>query len=131
MSRFISWLAIGVSAAFLVVASASFSLDAIAWLAFAIAIGTLVVSAGVAYYNRAYVPSLSTALLIVVISAWTIVASRVFSPATVQHLALGSSLAISGFALVGLTANELSHAGEAESAKGHSSERKSRLAAAA
>ena len=109
MSRFISWLTVGVAAAFLLVTSASFSLGAIKWLAFAIAVGTLVVSARIAYYERASVPSLYTALLIVLISAWTIVASLVFSEATVQNLALASSLAISGFALVGLTANELSH----------------------
>jgi hypothetical protein len=46
MSRFLSWLALGVAAAFLVVASASFSSAATAALAFAISIGTLVVSAG-------------------------------------------------------------------------------------
>ncbi|HEV2982111.1 MAG TPA: hypothetical protein VGX51_11815 [Solirubrobacteraceae bacterium] len=129
MSRFISWLATGVAAAFLIVAAASFSVGAVVWLAFGISVGTLVVSAGIAYYNRADVPSVSTALAIVVISAWTIVASLVFSPTTVQGLALASSLAISVLTLVGLTANELS--GAAHSVKDHSSERKSRLAAAA
>ena len=59
MSRFISWLTVGVAAAFLLVTSASFSLGAIKWLAFAIAVGTLVVSARIAYYERASVPSLS------------------------------------------------------------------------
>jgi hypothetical protein len=131
MSRFISWLTIGVAAAFLVVANTSFSVDTIVWLAFGIGIGTSAVSARIAHHSRAHVPSLYAALLIFVISAWTIVASLVFSPATVQDLALGSSLAISGLALVGLTANELSHAGAAESVKDHSSERKSSLAAAA
>jgi hypothetical protein len=57
MFRFISWLAVTVSAAFLVVVSASFSLSAIMPLAFAISIGTLVVSAAIAYYDRTYVPS--------------------------------------------------------------------------
>jgi hypothetical protein len=131
MSRFILWLTIGVSAAFLVVASASFSLGAIEWLAFAIGVGTLVVSAGIASYDRTSIPSLYAALLIVGISAWTIVASLVFSPATVQDLALGSTLAISGFALVGVTANELSHARALQSVKDHSTERQSGLAAAA
>ena len=40
MSRFISWLALGVAAAFLVVASVAFSPSAITALAFAISIGT-------------------------------------------------------------------------------------------
>lgn len=131
MSRFISWLAIGVSAVFLVVASASFSLGAIASLAFAISVGTLVVSAGIAYYDRTSIPSLYTALLVVGISAWTIVASLVFSQATVQHLALASALAIGGFAVVGLTANELSYEHAVQSASDSSTEREAKLAAAA
>jgi hypothetical protein len=40
MSRLISWLALGVAAAFLVVASVAFSPSAITALAFAISIGT-------------------------------------------------------------------------------------------
>ena len=131
MSRFISWLTVGVAAAFLLVTSASFSLGAIKWLAFAIAVGTLVVSARIAYYERASVPSLYPALLIVLISAWTIVASLVFSEATVQNLALASSLAISGFALVGLTANELSHERALQSVQNSSSKREARLPTAA
>jgi putative Mn2+ efflux pump MntP len=131
MSRFVSWLALAVAAAFLVVVSASFSLGAIAWLAFAISIGTLVVSAGIAVYDRRYVPSLVTAVVVAVISVWTIVASLVFSESTVQNLALGSSLAISGLALVGLTAHELSHVRAARSVKDSSTGREGRLAAAA
>jgi hypothetical protein len=131
MSRFIEWLVIGVAAAFLVVASASFSVDAIAWLAFAISIGTLLVSAGVAYYDGTDAPFLSTAVLVAVISAWTIVASLIFSHSTVQHLALASSLAISGLALVGLTANELAGKRAAQSVKDSSSEPEASLAAAA
>jgi hypothetical protein len=130
MSRFFSWLVIGIAAAFLVVVSASFSVAAVVWLAFAVSVGTLVVSAGIAYYNRGNAASLYTAVAIVVISAWTIVASLVFSPATVQGLALASALAISGLTIVGLTAHELSQPGAAESVEDHSSERESRLAAA-
>ena len=131
MSRFISWLALGVAAAFLVVASASFSPGAVAWLAFAIATGALVVSAGIAYYARSSAASMYTALVVVVISAWTIVASLVFSPSTAQHLALASSLAISGLAVVGLTTNELSHDHAAHSVTDRPTEREGKLAAAA
>jgi hypothetical protein len=42
------------------------------------------------------------------ISAWTIVASRVFSLPAVHDLTLAGALAISGLALVGLIAHELS-----------------------
>jgi putative Mn2+ efflux pump MntP len=131
MPRFLSWLALAVAAAFLVVVSVSFSLTTIATLAFAISIGTLVVSAGIAIYDRRYLPSLVTAGVIAVISAWTIVASLIFSQPTVQNLALAASLAISGLAVVGLTAHEVSLEQAAQSVKDSSTEREGRLAAAA
>jgi hypothetical protein len=107
--RFISWLAIGLAAAFLVVASASFSsLATIAWLAFGIGIGTLVVSVGIAYGYRDHIATLVTAMVTAVVSAWTIVASLIFSQPTVQSLALAGALALGGLAIVGLTVNELS-----------------------
>ena len=54
-------------------------------------------------------PAISTHVAVVtaVVSAWTIVASLVFSQPTVQNLAFAGSLAVAGLALVGLTANEL------------------------
>jgi hypothetical protein len=55
----------------------------------AVGIGTLVVSAGIAVYDRRYVPSLVLAVVVAAISAWTLVASLIFSPSTVQNLALG------------------------------------------
>ena len=131
MPRFLSWLAVAVAAAFLVVVSVSFSLTTIVTLAFAISIGTLVVSAGIAVFDRRYVPSLVTALVDTIISAWTIVASLIFSQSTVQNLALGASLAISGLAVVGLTANEVSHERAVQSVKDSSTDREGRLAAAA
>jgi hypothetical protein len=106
-TRYISWLAIGLAAAFLVVASNSFtSLAAIAALAFGIGIGTLIVSAGIAYRYRNHIPTLVTAVATAVVSAWTIVASVVFSQPTIQNLAFAGSLAIAGLALVGLTVHE-------------------------
>jgi putative Mn2+ efflux pump MntP len=131
MSRFVSWLALAVAGAFLVVVSASFSLAAIAALAFAVSIGTLVVSAGIAYYDRRSIPSQLTALVIAVISAWTIVASLVFSQSTARSLALGASLAISGLAVIGLTVHEVSQERAARSVNDTSTERRGSLAAAA
>ena len=131
MSRFISWLAVGVSAAFLIVATTAFSLGALVWLAFAISVGTLVVAVEIAYHDRHYVASLCAAVVVAVISAWTVVASLVFSPATVQHLAFAAALALSGLAIVGLTANELSLEHAAQSVADTSTEREARLAAAA
>lgn len=131
MSRYTAWVAIGVAAAFLVVATAAFSLGAVEWLAFSIAVGTLIVSACLAYADRAHAASLYTALVIVVISAWTIVASLVFSLSTVQSLALASALATAGLALVGLTEHEFSQVRAAQSGTETSGEGETRLAAAA
>jgi FtsH-binding integral membrane protein len=131
MPRFLSWLALGIAAAFLVVVSVSFAPTTIVTLAFAISIGTLVVSAGIAVYDRRYLPSLVTAVVVAVISAWTIVASLSFSQSTVHNLALGASLAISGLAVVGLTAHEVSRERAGQSVRDSSAEREGRLAAAA
>jgi hypothetical protein len=137
MTRYLSWLAVGIAAAFLVVASAAFSLPAVAWLAFAISIGTLIVSAAIAVLYRRSVATVSTAVPVALISAWTIVASLVFSESTVQNLALASSLAIAGLAIVGLTAHEVSleravnSALDVSSETDGSTEREARLAAAA
>jgi hypothetical protein len=137
MSRFVSWLAVGVAAAFLVVVSAGFSLAAIASLAFAVSIGTLIVSGGIAYADRRYPASALPAVSVALISAWTIVASLVFSESTVQNLTLASSLAIGGLTIVGLTAHEvwLEHAAahgveDSSTETGDSVEREARLAAA-
>jgi hypothetical protein len=46
-------------------------------------------------------------LVVAVVSAWTIVASQVFSQATVQNLPLASS-SIAALSLIGLTIHELS-----------------------
>jgi uncharacterized membrane protein len=106
--RFISWLALGIAAAFLVVASAAFNLPDIVALALGIGIGMLIVSLGVANAYREHIATLIPALLTAVVSAWMIVASQVFSQPTVQSLTLAESLAIGGLAIVGLTVHELS-----------------------
>jgi hypothetical protein len=128
LTRYISWLAIGLAAAFLVVASASFSsLAAIAWLAFAISTGTLIVAVSIAVRYRGHVPTLVAAVATALVSGWTLVASLVFPLPTVQNLALAGSLAICGLALIGLTAHERSIEAVAQSA---SDRRESKLAAA-
>jgi hypothetical protein len=107
MTRFIAWLAIGLAAAFLLIANVTFARSTTVWLAFGIGIGTLVVSAGLAYAYRRHAPTAAAAALCVVVSAWTVVASRVFTGDTVDHLILASTLAISAVAILGLTAHEI------------------------
>ena len=131
MYRFLSWMAIGIAAAFLVVATAAFSLPATRWLAFAIGLGTLAASAGVSYRYRRHIATLVTATTTALVSLWTVVASLVFSEPTVQNLALASGLALAGLAITGITEHELDR--ERAIAHGHpeSGERGSGLAAAA
>jgi FtsH-binding integral membrane protein len=128
---FMSWLIIAIAAAFLVVATAAFSLATITAFAFAIGIGTLLVSSVIAYYSRAHVASVTTAVLVALISAWTVVASLVFAQSTVQHIALASSLAIGALAVVGLTVHEVSLERAVPAAKDEPVEREAGLAAAA
>ena len=126
MPRYLSWLGLSVVAGFLVVASVGFAASTVTSLAFAISVVTLIISSGIAYVDRRHVLAAITAVLAAGVSAWTLVASLVFSSATVQTLAFAGSLAVVGLSLVGLTQHELSHVAE------HSSDtRKSRLAAAA
>ena len=105
--RFISWLAVGVAAAFLVVASTAFTLQDIVALALGVGAGILVVSVDIAYRFRGHILTLVTAVLTAAVSAWMIVESQVFSQATAQTLTLAASLAISGLALIGLGVHEL------------------------
>lgn len=129
-TRFASWVAVGIPAAFLIVATAAFRLEAIKWLAFAISIGTLVLSVGIAYRYRNELASLLTAVVTVAVSAWTIIASVVFSLGTVQNLTLASALAISGLALAGLVEHELATERIVRTHETEDSERKHKLAAA-
>jgi hypothetical protein len=131
MSRYLSWLAIAVAAAFLVVDSASPAVGSVTWLAFAISIGTLLVSSSITLTDHGHVVSRVTAGLIAAVSAWTIVASRVFSQSTVGHLALASSLAIAGLAAIGLTAHDIALERAAASGDVTPAERETTLAAAA
>jgi hypothetical protein len=128
--RFISWLVIGILAAFLVVATATFSIATIAWLAFAISIATGLTAAGIAYSCRHETASFLVAGAAVLVSAWTVVASLVFSDSSVQNLALASGLAIGALALGGLTEHERTLE-RAATGVDSDSEQRGRLAAAA
>jgi hypothetical protein len=107
MYRFLSLMAIGIAAAFLVVATAAFSLPVIKWLAFSIGFGTLIVSGSISFSYREHIPAVLTGLATALVSAWTVVASAVFSEASVQNLALASGLALAGLAIAGITEHEL------------------------
>ena len=105
--RFTSWIAVAVAAAFLVVAQASFVADTTMWLTFGIGAGALLVSSGLAVYYRKHLPTVATAGIVGVLSAWMIVSSLVFSLSTVVTLALGEGLALGALGVIGLAINEL------------------------
>jgi FtsH-binding integral membrane protein len=129
--RYISWLALGLAAAFLVVATAAFTLPVITALALAVSIGMLLVSLGIAREYRNQIATLVPALAAAVVSAWTIVASQVFAESTVQNLTLASALAISGLAIVGMTVHELSSERVVHSLEVGAGDHEAKLAAAA
>jgi hypothetical protein len=105
--RYASWLALGVAAAFLVVAASSFSLSSISAITFGISVGTTVAAAAMAIAFRKHLVSAATAVVAFALSGWTIVASQVFVQTTVQNLALASGLGLAALAIIGLTAHEL------------------------
>jgi hypothetical protein len=131
MYRFLSWMTIGVAAAFLVVATAAFSLPVIKWLAFAIGFGTLIVSGSTGFSYRQHIPTVLTGLATALVSAWTVVASVVFSEATVQNLALASGLALAGLAIAGITEHELAMQGALVRSAAEDGKQRPGLAAAA
>jgi len=105
--RYISWVAFGIAAAFLVVASTTFALIDISNLALGVGIGTLVMSVVLVDRYRTDVATLVVAAATAIVSAWMIVDSAVFSPHEVQSLTLADGLAVVALSLIGLTSHEL------------------------
>jgi len=90
--RYLSYLSLGVVAAFLVVATYAFDASTVAALAFGLGIVMLLVSAGIAVRYREDLPSLAVGAAIAVVSAWTVLASLVFSNGTVEDLTFARRL---------------------------------------
>jgi hypothetical protein len=132
--RYISYLSLGVAAAFLVVATYAFSLSTIAALSIGVGVAMLAVSLGVAVRYRNDLPSLAVSGAIAAVSAWTIVASQVFAQSTVDDLTFASALAVGALAAIGLTAHELDtervvHKLEVHEGQGERSPKRERIAA--
>jgi amino acid transporter len=105
--RYLSFIALGVAAAFLVVATAVFPLSTVVELTLAFGIGMLIVSLGIAERYRDHLPSVLVGLASAAVSAWMIVASQVYSASTVDDITFASALVIAALTLIGLTAHEL------------------------
>jgi hypothetical protein len=104
--RYLSYLALGVAAAFLAVATAAFSNSTVVGLSIGIGIAMLVVSSGMAWRYRKDLPSLAIGACIAAVSLWTVLAALIFSDATVDDLSFASALAVGALTVVGLTAHE-------------------------
>jgi hypothetical protein len=105
--RYLSYLALGVAAAFLAVATAAFSNSTVVGLSIGIGIAMLLVSLGIAWRYRKDLPSLVVGACIALISLWTVLAALVFSKGTVDDLTFASAVAIGALTVVGLTAHEV------------------------
>jgi hypothetical protein len=105
--RYLSYLALGVGAAFLAVATAAFSNSTVVGLSIGLGIAMLVVSLGIAWRYRKDLLSLAVGSCIAVISLWTVLAALIFSKGTVDDLSFASAVAIGALTIVGLTAHEL------------------------
>jgi hypothetical protein len=132
--RYISYLSLGVAAAFLVVATYAFSLSTIAALSLGVGVAMLAVSLGVTVRYRNDLPSLAVSGAIAAVSAWTIVASQVFAQSTVDDLTFASALAVGALAAIGLTAHELDtervvHKLEVHEGQGERTQKRDRIAA--
>jgi hypothetical protein len=132
--RYISYLSLGVAAAFLVVATYAFSLSTIAALSLGLGVAMLAVSLGVAARYRNDLPSLVVSGAIAAVSAWIIVSSQVFAQSTVSDLTFASALAVGALATVGLTAHELDtervvHKLEVHEGQGERTQKRERIAA--
>lgn len=124
-SRYLSYLALILSAGFLAVATQAFAPVTVAWLTFAIAIWAAALGMLAIFGSdtglrigiprrRSSTTSRSTNVLhtvlgglVCVLSAWTIVASLVFAPPAVLWLGFAAAAAYVGLGAVGLTIHEL------------------------
>jgi hypothetical protein len=133
-ARFLSFLSLAVGAAFLVVATQSFTLSVIGALALAFGIGMLVVSAGMTLRYRSQLPTVAAGVAIAAVSAWMVVASQVFTLSQVKDLTLAEALAVAVLAIVGLIVHELTserivHSLEVRAGEREPDEPRERLAA--
>jgi hypothetical protein len=102
-----SYMSLGILAAFMVFATAAFTLGTVVDLTLALGIVFVVVSTGLAYQYRHDLISFATSAGIAALGGWMIVSSQLFSRGTVDDLSFASALAICVLAAIGLTANEL------------------------
>jgi hypothetical protein len=105
--RYLSYIALGVMAAFLVVATSVFPLSTVEAIALGVGIGMLVVSLSIADRFRGDLASLFIGTASALVSAWIVLSTQVFSLPTVDDVTFYSAIGAGVLALAGLTAHEL------------------------
>lgn len=107
ISRFASNMAVLLVGAFLACASFAFAPSVIGWLAFAVGCLTLLTVLGVFPIRGRGTPQRVFDACVLLIAAWTIVASRCFAGSTEKWLSFASAVTIALFAFVGLIVHEV------------------------
>ena len=109
LTRYLSNPVVAVLGGFAVVASQAFAPSTFKWIM--LGTGVVAVIAAAPFVARSARGRAQRALdaLIAALGAWTIIASTVFSSATITWLGFASGVALVGLALIGLTLNELSN----------------------
>jgi hypothetical protein len=105
--RYLSYILLGVMAAFLVVATTVFPLPTVEAIALGVGIGMLVVSLRIADRFYGDITSLVIGSAAALVSAWIVLSTQVFSLPTVDDVTFYSAIATGVLALAGLTAHEL------------------------
>src|SRR4029078_10042439 len=105
-TRYLSNLTLALVAAFVVVASQSFSPTVFTWLAFGGGVAIVAIALAAVACDRVSVQGALGAVA-AVIGAWTIVASLVFPASPVVWLGFSAANAVVALAVIGLTAHEL------------------------
>jgi hypothetical protein len=112
--RYMSYILLGVLAAFLVVATQVFPLAAVQSIALGVGVAMLCVSLSIAGESRRIpgrimndAASLGVGVLSAAVSAWIVVETQVFSLSTMQDVTFYSGILAGALALAGLTAHEL------------------------
>lgn len=105
-SRYLTNVSLLLAGAFLVVTSQAFGVSVFEWLMLGTGVVAVLLSGAIVLRGRG-LPQRSIDGIIGILAAWTIVASLVFTGATVTWLGFASGAAFVALAFAGLTLHEL------------------------
>lgn len=106
-TRYLSNIVLALVGGFLVVATQAFGTNVISWLAVGVAIAAIVLAVASQLDGSRGLAQRSLDLLVLALGAVTIVFSRVFGGTTVMWLSFAEALSFVGLAVTGLTLHEI------------------------